>query len=107
MKYKKIERKEIVEIRKILTISNAHIMEQTAMKLEEAVEKMESNMGLCVYEKKEYGFFVQIPDIWGKEYNIPVDLAECINLAHDNGCEWLCLDRDGESLRELPVYEWS
>lgn len=96
-----------MEISKILTVSTAHITEKTAKELRNAVEMMGSNIDMCVYEKKGYGFFIHVPDGWECECEIPSDLMDCIKQTRNNGCEWLCLDRDAEIESVLPVYEWS
>lgn len=94
-----------MEISKCLTISTSHVKESTMLMLEQEV--ISSNPSLCVYEKKAFGFWVHIPES-GVELSseLPVDLLTCIKLAIDNDCEWLCLDRDGEVLNELPDYCW-
>lgn len=96
-----------MEISKMLTISTAHIMERTGNELNEAINNAEAAIDLCIYEKKDYGFYVHIPEDWQDERNIPCDLKDCVKMADNNGCEWLCLDRDGEIVGELPVYEWT
>lgn len=95
-----------MEISKMLTISTAHITEETADALNKSVYGLESCIDLCVYEKKGYGFFIHIPEDWEEKRNIPMDLQACVKLADVNGCIWLCLDRDAETVNQLPVYEW-
>lgn len=95
-----------MEISKMLTISTAQITEQTAKELDVAIGKADSSIDLCIYEKKNYGFFVHIPEDWEDGREIPADLMDCIRLAVVNDCRWLCLDRDGEIINELRVYEW-
>lgn len=90
----------------MLTVSTAHITEKTAIGLDEARKNADASIDLCVYGKEGYGFFVHIPDDWQDGHGVPPDLADCIRLADENGCEWLCLDRDGEVTGELRVYEW-
>lgn len=34
------------------------------------------------------------------------DLRACIEFAVESGCQWLCFDRDGLVMKELPMYEW-
>lgn len=96
-----------MEISKMITVSTAHITEKTAKELHYAAEMMGSSIDVCVYEKKEYGFFIHVSDDWESECEIPSDLMDCIKLARNNGCEWLCLDRDAEIESELPVYKWN
>lgn len=102
-----MERTAIMEISRMLVISTAHITEGTADALNESVYGYESGIDLCVHEKKDYGFFIHIPEDWKEERGLPPDLQACMELAGGNGCGWLCLDRDAETVSCLPVYEWN
>lgn len=90
------------DITKMVTISTAHIKESTTSFLEETLL-------LPVYPS-DYFYMIWIED--DTEYYdtfknaIPKDLWDCIMFAHNLGCQWLCLDRDGEIMDELAVYEW-
>lgn len=91
------------DITKMVTISTAHIKESTTSFLDETLT-------LSVY-KTPYSYTIWIdnnPEEYLEEYKIciPDDLWDCIMLAHNLGCQWLCLDEDGEIVDELPVYEW-
>lgn len=88
-----------MEISKCLTISTAHITEDTSLKIKHKC------IELPIYDKAEYGWWICAADVDIKD-NIPSDLLACIKLAHHNGCEWLCIDCDGEVLDCLPVYNW-
>ncbi len=96
-----------MEIQKILTISTCHIKESTAKALDS-----EDTLGLCVYNKSNYGWFITgIQNIdtsypYLESELLPNDLAAIINFAKDIGVDVLCLDRDGETLSYLPVYNW-
>ncbi len=90
-----------MEITKCLTISTAHVTENTAQKLSR--DPNTNELGLCVYEKGEHGYWIVVPDY---RVVIPADLAACLELARKNDCRWLCLDRDGEEVHELPTYDW-
>lgn len=98
------------EITKMLTLSTAHITEETAKRLEKDPD--DNNLGLSVYSKSNFGFFIYFRDIDGnlpKEYtndDFPEDLYKCILLAHELGCEILCLDCDGEETELLEKYDW-
>ena len=98
-----------MEIAKMLTLSTAHISEESVVMLEREVDK--DKMGLIVYTKGEFGFWIYCPaaliedEEYGKEY-IPEDIWNCMKLAQDNDCTWLCLDCDGEIIDELPTFEW-
>ena len=93
-----------MEISKMLTISTAHITEETANKLDREIN--ENIIGLCVYEKTDFGWFIHVPDDLEEVVESLRDLCECLLLAKDLGCEWLCLDCDGEVLSYLDTYEW-
>ena len=90
------------DITKMITISTAHIKESTTSFLDETLL-------LPVYPS-DYFYTIWIED--DTEYydtfknEIPNDLLACIMFAHNLGCQWLCLDGDGEIVDELPVYEW-
>lgn len=92
-----------MDITKMLTISTAHITEETATKLD--LEANTDDMQLSVYLKADYGWLVYVnKDLDNR--NIPDDLRKCLELAKANDCEWLCLDCDGEIVDGLDVYEW-
>lgn len=95
-----------MDITKVLTISTAHITEETDRKLQDESEV--NNMCISVYDKAEYGYWIYIDpyDRLMRNENIPVDLLNCIKLAQQNDCRWLCLDCDGEVVPELPTYDW-
>lgn len=97
-----------MDITKCLTISIAHITENTEKKL-----KMEPNtnyIGLAVYEKGNYGYWIFCPKDMISHFNngkiIPQDLWNCMLLAYKNNCRWLCLDQDGEEVQGLEIFEW-
>ena len=100
------ETKSSLEICKMLTISTAHIKEETAKILEDHSSSL-IDYDLVIYDKDEFGWWIHLPDEDYKElHNVPDDLKVCLNLAVENGCEWLCLDCDGEVVDCLPTYEW-
>lgn len=90
------------DITKMVTISTAHIKESTTSFLEETL--------LFPVYQFDYFYMIWIDD--DTEYydtfknEIPKNLWDCIMFAHNLGCQWLCLDRDGEIVDELQVYEW-
>lgn len=101
-----------MEITKMLTISTAHITQETA----ELLDKVCKDGGysrLIVYNKvakyiggtEEYGWFIYckvgLPDL-----NVPEDLLKVMCFARDNDCDWLCLDRDGDVVDSLDKYKW-
>ena len=89
------------EISKMLTLSTAHVSEATAAKLEKGRACL-----LSIFAKGEYGWFIFVAREDGSMGGAPSDLAACIAKARALGCDWLCLDRDGETVGDLPTYEW-
>ena len=81
-----------LEIRSFLTLSTAHITRETSDLLTEKG-----------YSYGEYGHF-----IWagGPQANVSGDLLDVINYARANWCAYVLLDRDGDTIDELPTYEW-
>lgn len=85
-----------LEITKMLTISTAHITEET-------------NRLLCdgeveaAYYALDGGWLVLS---YGPDDSVPKDLEACLALAEENGCEWLRLDRDGQIVDGLEVFDW-
>lgn len=93
-----------MEICKMLTISTAHISETTYQQL---LNDPESFYPIIVYPKDEYGWFVhRTPKCDNGPDCIPADLDILIQKAEMEGCDWLCLDRDGDIISGFPVYEW-
>lgn len=90
-----------MDICRVLTLSTCHIREETARALDEC-----AYTELVIYKKERFGWWIYIPRYWQDIIkNVPDDLAACIELAADNCCEWLCLDRDGK-VEDLPSYDW-
>lgn len=96
-----------MEISKMLTISTAHIHPHHAEILFDKVRDNSAEM--IVYEKCEYGWFIYTGEFVFKDWDlskIPSSVKDCMRFARNNGCDWLCLDRDGELVDDLPEYEW-
>ena len=106
-------------ISRMLTVSTAHITKETADFIDEACKDCMSSP-LIVYKKAEtmnigngdyytdnYGWFIYC-NVCKPGLNIPKDLMMLMCFTTDSGCDWLCLDRDGEVLDNpyLAVYEW-
>ena len=95
-----------LEIDKMLTISSLHVSADTKDLLDQAADDNEEDPMPPVYEKQGYGWFVACnPDnkeIWD---NCPADLVQCMKLARDNGCFWLCLDADGPRVETLEFFD--
>ena len=95
------------DIAKLITISSRHIEENVSYILD--AEPNTNKMGLSVYPKSDYGWFIYIPEhLSDKEnrHNIPKSLSDCIDFTIANKCEWLCIDCDGPEYDDLPKYNW-
>ena len=93
-----------LEIGKMLTLSTAHITSKTADRLDKDPD--DNNLGICVYPKSDYGWYISITETLANTDDLPKDLACVMKFALFMGCETLCLDCDGEVCNFLPTYEW-
>ena len=95
-----------LEIDKMLTISSRHVSADTKDLLDQAADDNEEDPMPSVYEKQGYGWFVACDsdneETWD---NYPADLVQCMKLARDNGCFWLCLDADGPRVETLEFFD--
>lgn len=89
-----------MEINKMLTISTAHISEETAKLLDK------DEIGIPVFNKGNYGWFIFVPQYNDYVSYIPKDLNHLLTFAKDCDCDWLCLDADGEILDYLETFVW-
>lgn len=93
-----------MEICKLLTISTAHVKEETFDALEsETIDIVAYPVEWC---GDLYGFFILALDYDDTSESIPEDLKACLDFAIGHDCTWLRIDGDGEELSELPVYDW-
>ena len=96
------------DIAKIITVSSAHITEDTAQMLDN--EPNTDKLNISVYNKADYGWFIYIPEYLkervGQGTDLPEDLQRCLKTAIDNNCEWLCIDCDGPEIDGLEKYSW-
>lgn len=96
-----------MEISKMLTISTAHITEET----NKILENPHNTLPLVTYNKDGYGWFVYIPE---KDFahdvkiikKLPDDLAILFMFARCHEINIICLDSDGDEINNLPVYNW-
>ena len=100
----------MLEITRCLTISTAHISKETEEKLK--VESYQNNMCLCVYDRLDFGWWINVDDVAREVLedpslaeDVPEDLVACLKLAVEHDCQLLCLDCDGLVVDDLPVYE--
>lgn len=82
---------------KLITISTTHVSGNTAAWINFY------NTATIRYKKGEYGWVIFVMD-YGDIY-LPNDLRVVLDFARENGCDWICLDRDGEIV-DLDIYEW-
>ena len=98
----------MIDIVRMITISTAHISEDTACRLN--VASLTNDMfSLVIYAKEGYGWFISWngnDEDWRDDETIPNDLRKCIEYAIKHSCQWLCLDCDGIEANELPIYDW-
>lgn len=102
----------MLEISKMLTLSTAHIAGPTMVRLCSAFPNFEN---IEVYRKDDVGAYIYFHT---DEYNkltcsnkgssgtLTDDLYKCIVLAHELGCNMLCLDQDGPTTVLLETYDW-
>ena len=105
-----------MDICKMLTVSTRCVSKETYELLKRDAASWDVNDFVVTYPKKsplEYsGFWIHVPEDYedcreaGGYSDVPEDLHKCILLAIEEGCEWLCLDNDGEIEKELGDY-WS
>lgn len=93
-----------LDITRCLTIATSHITEETDAKLCEP--NWCGTMGLSVYDKEDYGYWIWCDIDIETIARLPEDLRACIKLAKENNCDWLCLDCDGCEVDGLPTYVW-
>ncbi|MGN0485535.1 MAG: hypothetical protein ACI4HI_18505 [Lachnospiraceae bacterium] len=91
---------ETLEIANVLTLSTGHVTRETSKLLDNDA------VGVVVYTKGEYGWFILTCDWKEFEDSIPEDLKKCIDYAAKIGCDLICLDPDGAVIKELPTYKW-
>jgi hypothetical protein len=96
------------EISKMLTLSTGHITKATSELLELVTDDVPVN-----FSKGSYGWIMVVPSApYGASGNThdpptcPDDLKAVLAYARGLGCEWLCLDCDGDINLNLPTWEW-
>ena len=71
------------------------------------------HLGLTCYPKGEYGWFIYVghfdsyhAERFDGETNIPGELQVVMRFAQEQGCDWLCFDRDADEIDGLVVFDW-
>lgn len=103
---------------KMLDISTVHITKSDADLLEADAA------GIIAYDKSSYkdgelddryGWFIHVPDqtidvedcqYSCREAGMSEAFVNLVGYAHKQGCYWICLDRDGDDIDDLPTFEW-
>lgn len=100
------------EVSKILTVSTAHVTQETYERL--MTDEGQSETGLSTYVKRDpgsgmdYGLYVYLTQDESSDQisEIPDDLLPLIRLAESLGCEIICLDADGPKITGYSVFSW-
>lgn len=95
-------------VERIVTISTAHITEQTNAGLGALPYSHNGNPWcLTTFPKGDFGWWVRVPQPgeMPPPY-VPEELGNAIEYARSLGCTWLCLDRDGDKTHALPEFDW-
>jgi len=96
--------KQKLEIQNTLVISTAHIKFETSKRLE-TLDKS-SYKGLSVVSR-DVGFVIFIYESEFKNNTeMSKDICNCVELALNNGCTILILDRDADTVDSLETFEW-
>lgn len=104
-----------LEITRMLTINTCHVSKETTDLIRDNCESYTDLDLPAFYTKGDYGYLVNVPfdylvdgpkGVIEMYPDVPDDLHDCILLAMENHCDWLCLDRDGMVVEGLPVFDW-
>lgn len=91
----------------MLDISTAHITPATRDWID---ADLATQTGvLCGAKWAEYGWILWTgapdkPQTF--PFHFPADLATCLHFANRHGIGYLKIDRDGDIIEDLPVYDW-
>ncbi len=92
-------------------VSTKHITFEDSIKLNLAEEQRQ----LVVFSKGDYGWFVHVPSepdvmqmhmLQACDFGFSPAFLDIFKRAHDQGCDFLCLDRDGEVIEGLQAFDW-
>jgi hypothetical protein len=88
-----------LEIDRMLTVSTGHVNAQDT-------EVLDNPKYALVSHKYEYGWLVWAGD--GMKYYpaLSAFANNLLEIARKNDCEWLRLDRDGDEIDGLQVFDW-
>lgn len=107
-----------MEITKMLVLSTAHLSNDTCNRYLHRQHDL-STPGVVAFEKLSYGSPVRDPDSYGWFVHVPdeaalpdwptdmpLELRSAIHVARRESCGWIMFDRDGDTIDELPTYDW-
>lgn len=104
-----------MSIEKMLVISTVHITLEVADQLNATCDQDVSNFAtftrsdwiddLIVYPHGEYGWLIRLGES-GEDVDLPEPLADALEQARCEGCDWLLIDRDGPEHNLLETFEW-
>lgn len=88
-----------MEVAKMLVLSTAHVTVTTAQELDA------SEAGAISFPKGKYGWFVYCGDLPDRD-DTPAELERAIRFAHNHDFQWIMFDCDGDTIADLPTFEW-
>lgn len=94
-----------LDVRRFVVISTGHVTEETQKLLDGSPAAEWPCLG---GPYGEYGWFFYVHDEnSGVEADkIPDDLFALMTWAHQQRCDYLLLDCDGDTIEDLPHYDW-
>ena len=94
-----------MEIETHLVLSTAHIAVTTAELLDRWASMQPGSRPHSV-ATTDYGWFVSTYLLEHVATPTPTELTAILEFARGQGCAWVLLDRDGDTLAELPTFDW-
>jgi hypothetical protein len=94
-----------MEIAKHLVLSTAHITETTSQLFDIWADLSPLQRPLDV-ASTDYGWFVSIRRNPNADQEVPPELLAAVVFAGKQGCAWLLLDRDADTIPELQTFDW-
>lgn len=85
------------DVEHMLVASTAHVTQETC-------NNWLPDADMPAFEKADYGWFIYVGN--ADPADMPEDLRAVIAKARNFGCQWLMLDRDGNTLDGLETYDW-
>ena len=89
------------EIRKFLTLSTAHVTNETRLILDETPIKDWPVFGF----NGVFGWVIYVHEEQ-EDLEIPQELWAVFDYARKNGCDYVMFDADADMIDDLPHFEW-